>query len=34
MMVGYQEEEHPKLTWWKRVPEEHKGVVRNHEGAP
>jgi hypothetical protein len=22
----------PKLTWWKRVPEEHEGSVRNREG--
>ena len=23
-----------KLTWWKRVPEEHEGVDRNHESGP
>ena len=34
MMVGYLEVEHPKLTWWKRMPEEHEGLVRNQEGAP
>ena len=23
-----------KLTWWKRVPEEHEGLVRNQESGP
>ena len=33
-MVGYQEVEYPKLTWWKCKFEELEGVDRNREGAP